>query len=239
MNFPFYPCGVLVVLAPQADPDALLVSAPGPWAAAGRAALLVAGLLVAGYAVRALGPDMLHAVRPTLAGASLLLCGGALLCAVGLPRQLVAFAGGFAFGALAGGVSALAAQMCGCMAAFFWARWLGRDFARRRLRGRWRTMDRILAAHPFTATLTLRLLPVSNNLLLNLLAGVSGLRAVPFLGATLLGYVPQTAIFAMLGSGVHVQRSVQLGLAAVLFLLAGSLGIFLARRNRGVGFGPA
>jgi uncharacterized membrane protein YdjX (TVP38/TMEM64 family) len=194
--------------------------------------MLIAGLAVAGYALRALGPDMLHAVKPTPTGAALLLAGGTLLCAVGLPRQLVAFAGGFAFGALAGGALALVAQLGGCMAAFFWARWLGRDFARRRLRGRWRTMDRVLAAHPFTATLTLRMLPVSNNLLLNLLAGVSGLRALPFLAASLLGYVPQTAIFAMLGSGVHVQRSVQLGLAAALFLLSAGLGAILARRSR-------
>ncbi len=221
-----------MALAQQAEPDALMVPAQGPWPAIGRAAMLVAGLLVAGYALRALGPDILHAVKPTLAGAGLLICGGALLCAVGLPRQLVAFAGGFAFGALVGGAMALVAQLAGCMAAFFWARWLGRDFARRRLRGRWRTMDRVLGGHPFTATLTLRMLPVGNNLLLNLLAGVSGLPAVPFLAATLIGYLPQTAIFAMLGSGVHVQRSVQVGLAAVLFLLSAGLGALLARRAR-------
>jgi uncharacterized membrane protein YdjX (TVP38/TMEM64 family) len=219
-----------VALAQPADPGLGAQANRSPLGAFLRAALLIAGLLAAGYTLRIFAPDMLHAVRPTWQGASLLLCAGALLTAVGLPRQLVAFAGGFAFGALAGGALALIAQLAGCAASFVWARVLGRDFARRRLRGRWRNLDGFLAAHPFTATLTLRLLPVSNNLLLNLLAGVSAVRSVPFLAASLVGYVPQTAIFAMLGSGVHVQRSVQIAVAAALFLASAVLGIMLMRR---------
>ncbi len=201
----------------------------GVWPAIFRAALLLAGLCLAGFTLRLLGPGMLHAVRPTPAGAALLIGGGALLTAIGLPRQLVAFAGGFAFGALPGGALSLAAQCGGCAAAFLWARLLGRDFARRRMRGKWRRLESVLAAQPFAATLTLRLLPVSNNLLLNLLAGISAVRAVPFLAASLLGYVPQTAIFALLGSGVHIRHAIQIGIAAILFAGSAGLGVFVGR----------
>jgi uncharacterized membrane protein YdjX (TVP38/TMEM64 family) len=90
----------------------------------------------------------------------------------------------------------------------------------------------MLAAKPFTATLTLRLLPVGNNLLLNLFAGVTGLRVWPFLAASLIGYLPQTAVFALTGSGTHVDRTIQLGLGAVLFILSALLGIGLLRQNR-------
>ena len=84
----------------------------------------------------------------------------------------VAFAGGTAFGALAGTQLSIAATVLGCATSFFYARLVGRDWARRRLSGRLARVDRFLAENPFTATLTLRLLPVGNNLALNLLAGL-------------------------------------------------------------------
>ena len=92
----------------------------------------------------------------------------------------------------------------------------------------WR-LDRFLAANPLTATLTLRLLPVGNNLVLNLLAGVSAMAAAPFLGATLVGYIPQTLVFALAGSGTQVDRTHQIGLAAALFVASAALGLLLLR----------
>ncbi len=194
-----------------------------------KAALLLAGLAIAGLALRWLGTGFLSA-RPTLAGAAIFLTGGTILVAVGMPRQVLAFAAGYAFGAWRGGILALAAQMLGCAADFWWARLIARSWAIRHLRGRLARIDRMLAARPFAATLTLRLLPVGNNLLLNLLAGISGLRAWPFLAASLLGYVPQTAIFALTGSGTHVDHTLQLALAAALFILSAALGIGLLKR---------
>ena len=198
--------------------------------AIGKAALLLGGLALAGLALRWLGTGFLSA-RPTAGGAAIFLAGGATLVAVGMPRQVLAFAAGYAFGAWRGGILALAAQMLGCAADFWWARLIARNWAIRHLRGRLARIDRMLAARPFAATLTLRLLPVGNNLLLNLLAGVSGLRAWPFLAASLIGYLPQTAIFALTGSGTHVDRSLQLALAAALFILSALLGLGLLKRK--------
>lgn len=195
-----------------------------------KAALLLAGLATAGLALRWLGTGFLSA-RPTFGSAAIFLAGGATLVAVGLPRQVLAFAAGYAFGAWRGGILALAAQMLGCAADFWWARLIARDWATRHLRGRLARIDRMLAARPFSATLTLRLLPVGNNLLLNLLAGISGLSAWPFLAASLIGYLPQTAIFALTGSGTHVDRTLQLGLAAALFFMSALLGYGLLKNR--------
>ena len=207
---------------------------PAPPSTAGesiaKAALLLAGLAAAGLALRWLSTGFLTA-RPTSGGAALFFAVAAILVAVGLPRQVVAFAAGYAFGAWRGGFLALAAQMLGCAADFWWARLVARGWATRHLRGRLARIDRLLAARPFTATLTLRLLPVGNNLLLNLLAGLSGLRASPFLLASLIGYLPQTAIFALTGSGTHVDRGLQLGLGAALFVLSALLGLGLLKRT--------
>jgi len=207
-------------------------TARGSAGAFGKGALFLGGLIAAGLALRLLGSGFL-AARPTPLGGLMFFGAGAALTAFGVPRQAVAFAAGYAFGAWRGGVLAMAAQMLGCCADFWWARAVARDWAVRRLRGRLAQLDRTLAARPFVATLTLRLLPVGNNLVLNLLAGVSGLRAAPFFAATLIGYVPQTAVFALAGSGVHVNRTVQLATAAGLFAISACLGgILLKQTNR-------
>jgi len=200
--------------------------------AVARGALLLLGLVGAGLALRWLGTGFLVA-RPTPAGCLLFLPAGAALTAFGVPRQVVAFAAGYAFGAWRGGALAMLAQMWGCAADFWWARLVARDWAVRRLKGRLAPLYRMLTARPFVATLTLRLFPVGNNLLLNLFGGISGLRAWPFLAASFIGYLPQTAVFALAGSGVHLDRGLQLGLGLVLFALSASLGVVLFRRDRG------
>ncbi len=212
-------------MARPADLDA---GGAGPAVAKG--ALFLAGLIAAGLALRLAGTGLL-AGRPTLSGALTLLGAGAALTAFGVPRQAVAFAAGYAFGAWRGGALAMAAQMLGCCADFWWARAVARDWAVRRLRGRLARLDAVLAARPFVATLTLRLLPVGNNLLLNLLGGISSLRAAPFFAATVIGYLPQTAVFALAGSGVHVDRWVQLAAAAALFAISAVLGGVLLRQG--------
>ena len=190
----------------------------------------MAGLVAAGLLARNLGAGVLSGAPPTVRGAAVLVLAGGLLTAAGVPRQMVAFAGGYAFGAWAGGALALAAQLLGCAADFFWARAFAHDWAARRLRGWLAVAQRRLGARPFVTTLTLRLLPVGNNLLLNLAAGAAGLRATPFLAASLLGYLPQTAVFALAGSGVHVGRAVQLALGGTLFAASAVLGVALLRR---------
>jgi len=202
-------------------------------------ALLLAGLIAAGLAMRLLpayaGGLALAAELPARGPRSFLalLLGGAALCAVGVPRQAVAFACGYEYGAWGGAALALAAQTLGCAADFVWARAVAQDWARRRLGTRWGKLDRFLADNPFTATLTLRLLPVGNNLATNLLAGVSAVAAMPFLVASALGYLPQTVIFALIAAGVRVDREAQLGLGVALFVLSGLGGALLLRRGFG------
>lgn len=208
-----------------------------------RPALLLCGLIVAGLALRMLPPDgatgVLRAmVDPSkhgwIASAALFVGMGALVCAIGVPRQVVAYAGGFAFGTSAGLLLALAAMVIGCSVDFWWARLAGRELAQRivakRRGGRLAKWDRFIADNPFISTLMLRLLPVGNNLALNLVAGASSIAATPFIAASTIGYVPQTIIFALIGSGSRVERPTQIGIGVALFVLSGLAGLILMRR---------
>jgi uncharacterized membrane protein YdjX (TVP38/TMEM64 family) len=215
--------------------------AAGRRAALGKLVLLAAGLAAGGLVLRGAGavPGTEWVDRYVrdrgLLGEAVFLAAGAAATAAGMPRQAVAFLGGYAFGAAEGIGLALAAQLGGCALSFGWARLVGRAWAERRLAGRYgarlRRLRDALAASPFGATLALRLLPIGNNLALNLLAGMAGIAPVPFLLASALGYLPQTAVFALLGKGVRVDGAWQVGSAAALFAASVAIGFALLRRH--------
>lgn len=193
--------------------------------------MLLGGLLLAGLAIRSgFGRQALDA--PAQLGPLAFVVVAGMACALGVPRQVAAYAAGLGFGLWGGVVVAMLAQLIGCALDFVWARAVARDWAMRRIRGRLARMDAVLRRHPFTTTLTLRLLPVGSNVLLNLLAGVSAVAAGPFLAASALGYLPQTLVFVLLGSGVRVGQGVQIGLAVALFAVASVAGLWLLRRTR-------
>lgn len=167
-----------------------------------------------------------------LAGQALFVAVGALVTAIGLPRQLVSFLAGYAFGLIEGGLLGLLAALLGCMGAFYYARLLGRGLIASRFPQRVRRLDDFIHDNPLSMTLLIRLLPVGSNLITNLAAGVSSVRALPFLAGSALGYVPQTLIFALVGSGINLQPVFRIGMGAALFVASGLVGVYLYHRYR-------
>lgn len=156
---------------------------------------------------------------------------GALTTALGFPRQVIAFLGGYAFGFVVGTGLSLLATLLGCIAAFFYARWMGRGLIQHRFPGRIRKLDAFLHGHPFSMALIIRLLPVGSNAVTNLLAGVSSVRGLPFFAGSALGYLPQNLVFALAGSGVNFDPALRLSLATALFIVSSLIGIWLYRRR--------
>jgi uncharacterized membrane protein YdjX (TVP38/TMEM64 family) len=157
-----------------------------------------------------------------------------LACAVGIPRQVVAYAASYGFGLWPGVALALLAQLVGCAANLAWARALAREWVARRLAtrsGRLARLDAYLTANTFTATLVLRLLPVGNSMALNLLAGASGASATRFLAGSAIGFLPQTLVFALLGAGTRLDSLDQILLGVALFAASALLGWVLWRRR--------
>lgn len=165
-------------------------------------------------------------------GALLFLLMGGLFTAIGLPRQIIAFLGGYAFSLGLGTLLGAVAALLGCVLSFSYARFFGKDLLRARLGERAGRFDRFIRHHPISMTMLIRLLPVGNNLLTNLAAGISSIRPGHFFFGTLVGYLPQTLVFALVGSGVHIAPAIKLALAIGLFLISGALGAWLYRRFR-------
>lgn len=201
---------------------------------------LIASLAAIGFAVKALGISGMfdthwldeQVIGKGIAGEALFLALGALMCAVGVPRQIIAFGGGYAFGLIPGVLFSLVAQIGGCAISFFYARLFGRSFVKGRFGPRIAKVDTFLRGYPFSMTLLIRLLPVGSNIITNLAAGVTSVGAIPFLVGSAIGYAPQTIIFSLLGSGIHLDTVFRTILSIVLFVVSGLISVALYRRVR-------
>lgn len=171
----------------------------------------------------------------TNAGSSawvLFLLFGAIYTGAGLPRQVLCLLGGYGFGFWVGTLLGLMGTMLGCILAFYFSRYLGQDLVLRIYPRRFEKINAVLMESPFIMTLVIRFMPVGSNLLTNMVGGVSAIPAGWFLLGTLLGHLPQSAVFALLGSGVRVDDYWKTGMAVVLFLVSSFLGYMLFRRYR-------
>ncbi len=156
----------------------------------------------------------------------------ALFASLGLPRQVVAFLGGYAFGFVSGTLLAMLAVLLACMMSFGYGRVAKHFLGVSGVPERFQRIASFVHEHTFTTTLVIRLLPAGSNLLLNLAAGLGGIRALPFFAGSAFGYVPQMLIFALLGSGIRIDPGLRIGIAVVLFVISGVLGVQLYRRYR-------
>lgn len=152
--------------------------------------------------------------------------------AVGIPRQALAFLGGYAFGGWSGLAWTSLGLTLGCSCGFFFSRILAREMVQSRLGERARNIDAFLRANPFLMTVMIRFLPVGNNALVTLTAGVTSIPALPFILGSGVGYLPQTIVFVLLGSGVQFGAETQIVVSGILFVATSFLGVRLFHRFR-------
>lgn len=152
--------------------------------------------------------------------------------ALGLSRQVVAFLAGYGFGFGKGLLLSMLAVVLGCILAFYLARLMMRSFLSRRFGRQIRMIDGFIHENTFTMTLVIRLLPAGSNLMVNLAAGVSSVKSLPFFLGSALGYLPQMVIFALVGSGTRVDKFWQVAVAMAMFVGAVVLGVYLYRKFR-------
>jgi len=166
----------------------------------------------------------------------------ALASAMGVPRQLPAFFGGYAFGWLWGGLLATLGTMFGCALDFSLARTLGREFVLARFGKRVAKLDAFLRADPFRTSLAIRLFPVGHNLSTSVAAGVTSIPAASFLLGSALGYLPQNLVFAIFGAGVNSEsnlgRMLSLGVSVALLVGSTWLGFSVYRAYKRKGAVP-
>lgn len=144
---------------------------------------------------------------------------GGILTGFGVPRLWVSALAGWLYGAMEGTAVALITTVLGATLAFLIARWLLRGPIKRRMPRRLVPWYERFNQNGFRYMLIMRLFPLSVAMLTNLLGGVSRMSYVAFLGATTLGYLPLTIVFALFGKGATGEGFYQLIAGAGIMIL--------------------
>lgn len=156
------------------------------------------------------------------------------VCAVAfVPRPLLNLAAGALFGTGLGLPAALAGTVLGAGLAFGLGRLLGQEALRPLLKGRLlKAADGQLSRHGFRSMLAVRLFPGIPFAAANYCAAVSRMRWLPFLLATGIGSVPNTAAYVIAGSRAASPTSPLFLVAMGFIVLTGAAGGLLAWRKR-------
>ncbi len=156
------------------------------------------------------------------------------LCTVAfVPRPLLNLGAGALFGAQLGLGAALAGTVLGAGLAFGLGRILGQEALRPLLRGRWlKAADGQLSRHGFRSMLAVRLFPGVPFWAANYCAAVSRMGYVPFLLATALGSIPNTAAYVVAGARASAPTSPAFLIALACIAVPALVGVVVAWRKR-------
>ena len=158
-----------------------------------------------------------------------------LLYAVGpsflVPGAVMTLAGGLAFGAVWGAVWSVVGANLGALVAFGAGRFLGRGFVERTIGHRFHKLLGRLARNGFYITLYLRIVPVIPYNAFNLLAGASPITFRDYFWASVIGMIPGTVLFAVLGDALWHPASPRFFIALGLIMLCFGAGEFYRRRK--------
>lgn len=140
-----------------------------------------------------------HPVLTALAFAALYAAIIAFSIPAGAPMTL---AGGFLFGVWEGGALVVVAATLGATIIFLATKTALAGPIRARLGPRIRAMEEGFEKNEFNYLLVLRLVPVFPFFLVNIAAGLLGMRLWTYVLATFIGIVPGTFVYAGLGNGL-------------------------------------
>ncbi|GAA0327494.1 TVP38/TMEM64 family protein [Streptomyces polychromogenes] len=206
-----------------------------PWT---RLSLLVVLLVAAGACVLVYEPQRLlsRGWPPGLpVGAGVLVFAGAYgLCAAAfVPRPLLNLAAGAVFGTWFGLVAAVGGTVLGAGISFGLGRVMGQEALRPFLRGRWlKAADAQLSRHGFRSMLAVRIFPGVPFAAANYLAAVSRCGWPPFLLATALGTVPNTAAYVVAGASASSPGSPAFLVSFGFIAVSGAVAAAVAWRGR-------
>ena len=136
-----------------------------------------------------------------------------------VPKNILTLVAGSVFGFFWGTAIVLLGSMSGALIAFLISRFLGREVMERVLTRRTPKIERYLHNNQFRTLLTARLIPVVPFTLLNYVAGLSPIRIWHYTSATLLGMLPGTLSYILIGAYGFHPKSWQFGLGALLLVI--------------------
>jgi uncharacterized membrane protein YdjX (TVP38/TMEM64 family) len=155
---------------------------------------------------------------------------------IALPATPLTIVIGAIYGLWAGLLLNTLAANLNATLAFLSARFLGRDFVEKRLKGKIKGFDERASKNGFNFIFYLRLVPLFPFLGINLMAGLSGIKFRSYALATLLGMLPGTFVYTYFASsllggvdGAKEEATLHLALSSGLLILLSILPLLIKK----------
>ncbi|TLD41955.1 MAG: putative DedA family protein [Candidatus Jettenia ecosi] len=132
------------------------------------------------------------------------------------------------FGVVWGTMYNFIAANLGATFAFFMARYLGRDFVSKLVRGKVGKYEKKIAGQGFRFIFTLRLIPIIPFNGLNISAGLSGIKYRDYLLGSALGMIPGTFLYTYFADSLFQGATGSWKNALINLIIAGSLLILIS-----------
>jgi uncharacterized membrane protein YdjX (TVP38/TMEM64 family) len=139
--------------------------------------------------------------------------------------SIIAIAGGMAFGMYLGTLYTTLGALLGSTTAFYIARFLGREAVEKILKGKMQSFDDGIEERGFLIILILRLIPIIPFNVVSYGAGLTKVKFLDYILATMIGIIPGVIVFTNLGDKALNINSPEFLQALLLFaaLIAASL----------------
>ncbi len=155
-----------------------------------------------------------------------------ILIAMGVPRQICSFMGGYVFGLWQGTLLATMGTALACIICFSYARFIGQEWINDKYRHKLTSFNNFICQSPFLLSLIVRIVPLGSNFITNFLAGISAIPAKSFLGGSIIGFTAQNFIFALMGSGIQLNSKMNTFYSIILYITSLCLGYWVYARYK-------
>ncbi|WP_448565073.1 TVP38/TMEM64 family protein [Thalassotalea ganghwensis] len=154
-----------------------------------------------------------------------------LLGTLGLPRQVTAFTFGYLFGVISGTITATIIASIALSLTYLLSRFFCRPMVKSRFPVALTKIQHFFEHDIFLKAVIIRLIPAGSNFFTNVLAGSAKAPFLLYLSGSALGFIPQMALFCLLGAGIRVGDDTQLIITIGLILTSGALIGYLIKKT--------
>lgn len=140
-----------------------------------------------------------------------------VLISIGVPRSSISIFGGMVFGFIAGTLLSVFSALVGSVITFYLVRYLGRPYFFSKYGEKVKYLEEKIKQNGFLVVVLLRQSPLT-CMLVNILIGLSPIKAKTFVIASFVGFLPEAVIFNLFGSSVR-ENFVLRVLVATVFLI--------------------
>ncbi|CAM2826207.1 VTT domain-containing protein [Vibrio mytili] len=145
------------------------------------------------------------------------------------PKQAIALIFGYLYSIHFGVVLTLLACVFSATFNYYCAQFLLTNWLYQHFPNKMMKFNSFASRKPFYKILLLRLFPIGNNVVTNVLSGSVRVPFLAFLSASLLGYLPQVVIFALMGAGIQSSSNSMIYLSIFFGVVSAVLTTFLYR----------